>query len=53
MLNVSGTHYGRHLRIIGQDLENLQFSRFNLEFTGDAYLVWARPESGFETHNPL
>ena len=53
MLNVSGTHYGRHLRIIGQDLENLQFSRFNLEFTGDAYLVWARPESGSETHNPL
>ena len=47
------TAYGRHLRIIGQDLENLHFSRFNLEFTGDAYLVWARPESGTTSHNPL
>jgi len=47
------TDYGRHLRIIGQDLENLQFTRFNLEFTGDAYLVWARPESGTGEQNPL
>ena len=47
------TDYGRHLRIIGQDLENLHFSRFNLEFTGDAYLVWARPESGTGSQNPL
>lgn len=50
---IGNTDYGRHLRIIGQDLENLHFSRFNLEFTGDAYLVWARPESGTGDQNPL
>lgn len=50
---VGNTEYGRHLRIIGQDLEILHFSRFNLEFTGDAYVVWPRPESGTESQNPL
>src|SRR5678816_2932404 len=50
---IGNTAYGRHLRIIGQDLEKLHFSRFNLEFTGDAYLVWARPESGTASQNPL
>jgi hypothetical protein len=50
---IGNTDFGRHLRIIGQDLENLHFSRFNLEFTGDAYLVWARPEAGTASQNPL
>jgi len=50
---IGNTGYGRHLRIIGQDLENLHFSRFNLEFTGEAYLVWTRPESGTAGQNPL
>jgi hypothetical protein len=50
---IGNTDYGRHLRIIGQDLENLHFSRFNLEFTGEAYLVWARPESGTGSQNPI
>ena len=50
---IGNTDYGRHLRVIGQDLENLHLSRFNLEFTGDAYLVWARPESATGSQNPL
>ena len=32
--------YTRHLRVIGQDLESLRIKSFNLECTGDAYLVW-------------
>jgi hypothetical protein len=32
--------YPRHLRVIGQDLETLRLKTFNLECTGDAYLVW-------------
>ncbi|HEY7316217.1 MAG TPA: hypothetical protein VIE89_01490 [Candidatus Binatia bacterium] len=36
--------YTRHLRVIGQDLESLRIKSFNLECTGDAYLVW--PSSG-------
>jgi len=35
--------YARHLRVIGQDLEGLRLETFNLECTGDAYLVWSRP----------
>jgi hypothetical protein len=34
--------YPRHLRVIGQDLENLRLKTFNLECTGDSYLVWSR-----------
>jgi len=45
--------YARHLRVIGQDLENLHLDRFNLECTGDAYLVWMRPESATASPNPL
>ena len=37
-------NYARHLRVIGQDLENIQLDTFNLECTGDAYLVWARSD---------
>jgi hypothetical protein len=40
--------YPRHLRVIGQDLENLRLKAFNLECTGDSYLVWSR--YGSETH---
>ena len=44
----SATDYARHLRVIGQDLEALRLKTFNLECTGDAYLVWSR--SAFESH---
>jgi len=37
--------YSRHLRAIGQDLENLRLARFNLECTGNIYLVWPRLDS--------
>jgi hypothetical protein len=40
--------YPRHLRVIGQDLENLRLKTFNLECTGDSYLVWSR--YGSEPH---
>jgi len=50
---MGSTDYSRHLRVIGQDLENLQFSRFNLEYTGDVYLVWTKPESATVSQNPL
>lgn len=45
--------YARHLRAIGQDLENIQLDTFNLECTGDAYLVWVRSEGGHEGSPPL
>jgi hypothetical protein len=44
--------YSRHLRAIGQDLENLHLSSFNLEFTGNAYLVWLRADSQPENASP-
>lgn len=44
--------YSRHLRAIGQDLENLHLSAFNLEFTGNAYLVWLRTDSQPENASP-
>jgi len=49
---ISPADYARHLRAIGQDLENLHLSTFNLEYVGDAYLVWVigqrgRRQSGF------
>ncbi len=34
--------YARHLRVLGQELENRRFSAFNLECTGQDYWVWAR-----------
>ena len=42
--------YTRHLRVIGQDLETLRLKTFNLECTGDAYLVWS-PSSAVETED--
>jgi len=50
---ISPTNYARHLRAIGQDLENLHLSAFNLEYTGDAYLVWLRPDEQSDANNPL
>lgn len=50
---VGNIDYARHLRVIGQDLEHLHLDRFNLECTGDAYLVWMRPESVATSQNPL
>jgi hypothetical protein len=50
---ISPANFARHLRAIGQDLENLHLSAFNLEYTGDAYLVWLRAEEQGEANNPL
>jgi hypothetical protein len=51
--SMGNSDYARHLRVIGHDLENLQLDRFNLECTGDNYLVWLRPESPTASQNPL
>jgi hypothetical protein len=45
--------YPRHLRVIGQDLESLRLKTFNLECTGDSYLVWSRSSAAKEENNPL
>jgi len=45
--------YSRHLRTIGQDLENLHLVAFNLECTDDAYVVWVRSENANDNDNPL
>jgi len=37
--------YGCHLRAIGQDLENLRLTRFNLECSSNLYLVWSRTDT--------
>lgn len=37
--------YGGHLRAIGQDLEKLRLTRFNLECSGNLYLVWSRADT--------
>jgi hypothetical protein len=50
---ISPADYARHLRAIGQDLETLHFTQFNLELTGDAYLVWVKPDDPAENSNPL
>lgn len=50
---ISPADYARHLRAIGQDLEVLRFSHFNLEFTGDAYLVWVKSTESAERAPPL
>ena len=51
--NIAPPDYARHLRTIGQDLETLRVSAFNLEYTGDAYLVWLRAEEQREAKSPL
>jgi hypothetical protein len=45
--------YARHLRVIGQDLEGIRLEAFNLECTGDGYLVWPRPGDGGLEGSPL
>lgn len=50
---ISPADYARHLRAIGQDLESLRLSTFNLEYVGDSYLVWVRPDEQGERANPL
>jgi hypothetical protein len=50
---ISPADYARHLRAIGQELEALHFSHFNLELTGDAYVVWVKPGDRTEINNPL
>ncbi len=50
---ITPADYARHLRAIGQDLEGLTFNNFNLEFTGDAYLVWVKSVDRSESGKPL
>jgi len=50
---ISPADYARHLRAIGQDLENLQLSSFNLEYVGDSYLVWVKENDQGESVDPL
>ncbi|MGH7794059.1 MAG: hypothetical protein ACREQ2_04030 [Candidatus Binatia bacterium] len=48
---ISPADYARHLRAIGQELEALHFSHFNLELTADAYVVWVKASDRTETNN--
>ena len=50
---INPADYSRHLRAIGQDLENLHLTSFNLECTGNAYLVWVRADNQSDGSNPL
>ena len=51
---ISPADYSRHLRAIGQDLQNLHLSAFNLECNGNAYLIWVRTDIQSEsTHSRL
>jgi hypothetical protein len=50
---ITPADYARHLRAIGQELEVLHFNVFNLEFTGDAYLVWVKSTERSESSKPL
>lgn len=52
-MSIPAADYARHLRAIGQDLENLRLTAFNIEHTGDAYLVWLRPQAQSEASRPL
>lgn len=45
--------YARHLRLIGQDLQNIQLESFNLECAGDSYLVWVKSEESHDHGLPL
>jgi hypothetical protein len=49
---ISPIDYSHHLRAIGKDLENLHLTTFNLECTGNAYLVWVRSDQQVESSNP-
>jgi hypothetical protein len=51
--SLSSSDYARHLRVIGQDLERFRLETFNLECTGDAYLIWLRPGATGLGGNPL
>jgi hypothetical protein len=51
--NFSPVDYARHLRVIGQDLEGLRLEAFNLECTGDTYLIWSRPGGTGLEDSPL
>ena len=50
---INPADYSRHLRAIGQDLENLHLTSFNLECTGNAYLVWVRADNQSDSTNPI
>lgn len=50
---ISPVDYSRHLRAIGQDLEILHLTAFNLECVDNSYLVWVRPDDQSDSNNPL
>lgn len=50
---ISPADYARHLRAIGQDLESRHYRHFNIEVTGDAYVVSVNPHDPPEPGNPL
>ena len=57
---IEPSDYARHLRAIGQDLENIRLMRFNLECTDNVYLVWPcsdgiepQPRSSILAHSGL
>lgn len=41
-ITISSGDYSRHLRVIGQELERSGIGNFNLECTGNAYVLWTR-----------
>lgn len=45
--------YARHLRVLGQELENRRLTAFNLECTGQEYWIWARPGTVSLRSSPL
>lgn len=50
---LSSADYPRHLRVIGQELEALGLKTFNLECTGDSYLVWSTSAvADNQSHSP-
>lgn len=50
---ISPAQYAQHLRAIGQDLERIHLTAFNLECTGEDYLVWVRSDVWAKDDNPL
>jgi hypothetical protein len=50
---INPNEYPRHLRAVGQDLENLRLRTFNLECMENSYVVWAPSKAANHEANPL
>jgi hypothetical protein len=50
---IDAAYYSRHLRVIGQDLEKLKLTTFNLECSNGSYLVWLRLDTTPARQHPL